>query len=110
MVDYRELFIAFFEAGEFLFSKGNYTAAAENYAKAVFVAIDFLLEKKLGIPPSTHEKRLKMVETALKDLLPLLKKVYAIHRQTYRRLIEQKVAELVRGYAREVGERAGFFE
>jgi len=110
MAEYKKLFELFFEAGKYMLTSGNYTVAAENFAKAVFVALDWIIEKKLGIPPSNHEKRKEIVETSLKEFLPILKKTYKIHRKTYRNLVDKGAAEVLMGYAERLGREAGFIE
>jgi len=110
MAEYKKLFELFFKAGKVMFDSENYTVAAENFAKAIFVALDHIIEKKLGIPPSNHEKRKEIVELSFKQYVPILKKVYKIHRRTYRNLVDRGAAEVLMEYAKKLGKEAGFFE
>ena len=88
----------------------KFTVAAENLTKSIFIAIDSLIEAKLGIPPSTHEKRKEIVELSFKELSPFLKRAYSIHRRTYRNFIDCKDAEEMKHYAEELGRKADFIE
>ncbi len=110
MAELKELFEQFFNAGKLMFESGNFTVAAENFTKAIFVALDSIIERKLGIPPSNHEKRKEIVEMGFKDYLPILKKAYRIHRLTYRSLIDRGTAEVLMRYAEKLGKDAGFIE
>ena len=110
MAEYRELFRLFFEAGKIMMDRGIYTVAAENFSKAIFTVIDYLIEKKLGMPPSNHDKRKEIVEVSLKEYLPILKKAYKIHRMTYRNLVDRGAAEVLMEYAEKLGKEAGFIE
>ena len=104
MIPWKE----FYESAEENFQKGRYTAASEDYAKAIFLMIDEYLKKKYGITVTNHQERrlflLSKAETDenCKKLLEIYERVYEIYRETYTRSLTKEEALILRMLAENV--------
>jgi len=104
----KEIYEEFLESAEENFNKGRYTAACEDYSKAIFIMIDFYLKKKYNITVDNHSERrlhlesLKNIDKKCEELLIIYLAVYKIYRETYNRKLSYSEAVKLREYAKKV--------
>jgi HEPN domain-containing protein len=97
----------FYSAASRNLEEGEYLVAAENFSKVVFVAIDYLIKEKTGLPPANHEKRFDVVRYRFPELYPLLEETFKVHRRTYREDLTEEQAEMVSEFAKKLAKRVG---
>jgi len=104
----EEIYKEFLESAEENFNKGRYTAACEDYSKAIFIMIDAYLKKKYNITIDNHSERklhlesLKSMDRKCEELLNIYLTVYKMYRETYNRKLSYSEAVMLREYAKKV--------
>ena len=87
------------------YEEGLYTAAAVDYAKAVFAVIDYFIIKKVGIKPDSHKKRFDIVFYRFREIYPYLKEIYDVYREAYSALVSKERCEEVKENAKKIIEK-----
>jgi len=104
----EEIYKEFLESAEENFNKGRYTAACEDYSKAIFIMIDFYLKRRYNITVDNHSERrlhlesLKNIDKKCEELLSIYLAVYKIYRETYNRKLSYSEAVTLREYTKKV--------
>jgi len=98
----------FYESAEENFRKNRFTAAAEHYAKAIFLMIDGYLKRKYEITVTNHYERKTFllskssIDEKCKKLLEIYEKVYEIYRETYTRPLTKEEALVLKTLTEDV--------
>jgi len=104
----EEIYREFLESAEENFNKGRYTAACEDYSKAIFIMIDSYLKMKYNITVDNHSERrlhlesLKNIDRKCEELLNIYLMVYKMYRETYNRKLSYSEAAMLREYAKKL--------
>ena len=88
-----------FQSAELVFKNKDYTSATMLYFKAIFVALDYIIQAKIGRTPKDHTERFRLLEKEFKEYYEKLDLKFNVYRDTYSKTISKEVCEEIKNEA-----------
>lgn len=82
--------------------KERYRSAVTLYFKALALACDLAIYRKVRVIPNSHSDRFRLLERVLPDAYPIVNRAFAYYTDTYSKAITKKHCEEIRGALHEV--------
>ncbi|HLD89051.1 MAG TPA: hypothetical protein VI894_02490 [Candidatus Nanoarchaeia archaeon] len=95
-----EQYEIFFNSAELVLNSKDYTSASTLYFKAIFTAIDSIIQKRIGRTPKDHGERFRMLEKEFKGYYLKLNSLFVTYRDTYSKIISKEVCEEIKNEAK----------
>lgn len=82
-----------------MYRNDDYTSATILYFKAIFVALDHIIQHRLGRTPKDHTERFNILQKEFKEYYSRLDLKFQVYRDTYSKRISKEVCEEIRDEA-----------
>ncbi|MDP7116397.1 MAG: hypothetical protein QF915_05030 [Candidatus Woesearchaeota archaeon] len=88
-----------FSSAELVFKNQDYTSATILFFKTIFVALDHMIQKRVGRTPKDHTERFRILQKEFPEYYTKLDVSFTIYRDTYTKTISKEVCEDVKNEA-----------
>tara|TARA_Y100000310_G_scaffold315063_1_gene365196 strand:+ start:1327 stop:1647 length:321 start_codon:yes stop_codon:yes gene_type:complete len=88
-----------FSSAELVLKNQDYTSATILLFKTIFVALDHIIEKKVGRTPKDHTERFRILQKEFPEYYVKLDTSFSIYRDTYTKTISKEICEDVKNEA-----------
>ncbi|GEM_PF-3267428 len=89
-------FETIFHPAELVFQSKDYTSATMLYFKTMFVALDVIIQKRIGKTPKDHTERFRILEKEFPLFYSMLHSLFQVYRDTYSKEISKETCEEIR--------------
>ncbi len=81
------------KSADLVYENEDYTSATILYFKALFIVLDLIILKNMGITPKDHTERFRILENRFPSLYTIIDKYFKIYRATYSTSIDKETCE-----------------
>ncbi len=88
----------FLKSAELVHQTADYTSATILYFKALFVALDLVIFRKMKKTPKDHSERFRILEKEFPEEYKNMDKYFSVYQSTYSITIDKETCEEIRTY------------
>ena len=88
----------FMKSAELVYHTQDYTSATILYFKALFVALDLVILRRIKKTPKDHSERFRILEQYFPEEYRYLDQYFSIYQSTYTITVDKETCEEIRAY------------